>query len=345
MQTATAPRSGALSFVIIVPVIRHDTRTRRCLEACANLAYAHKTICAVSDEPLALPDGLGVVAVTTHAGTLTSPAFKRDVARQMFPDADVYANLDDDAYPPPNWLDEAARVLSEHSRAAGAGGPGLAPPDQTFSERISSAVLQTWIGSGPLRFRFWPEPARDCDDFPSHNLFLRARSLDAVGGWSTNWNGGEDTEVCARLADRGGLIRYDPLLGAYHYRRAFVPGHLLQIFNVGRSRGCFIRDGERRSRRLTFAGPPAVVACVALLAAAPLFGAPLGLVAGVTGAIFAAIALFGHPSPLDWRLRLVLPLALVAHHVAYTAGMAYGFATGTRTVRRDPSETRANYSM
>jgi hypothetical protein len=152
-----------------------------------------------------------------------------------------------------------------------------------------------------------------------------------------NWNGGEDTAVCARLADRGGLIRYDPRLGAYHYRRAFVPGHLWQIFNVGRSRGCFIRDGERRSRKLTFAGPPAFVACVALLAAAPLFGAPLGIVAGAAGAIFAAIALFGHPGPLDWRVRLLLPLALVAHHAAYTTGLICGFVTGTRTVRPDPS--------
>ena len=143
MQTGAASPSGALNFVIVVPVMRHDARTQRCLESCARLAYERKTICVVSDEPFAVPDGLDVVAVATHAGTLTSPAFKRDIARQLFPDADVYANLDDDAYPPPEWLHEAERVLSEHEDAAGAGGPGFAPPDQTFWERVSSAVLQT----------------------------------------------------------------------------------------------------------------------------------------------------------------------------------------------------------
>ena len=133
------------------------------------------------------------------------------------------------------------------------------------------------------------------------------------------------------------MIRYDPRLGAYHYRRAFVPGHLWQIFNVGRSRGCFIREGERRSRRLAFAGPPAFVLFVGALAASPLFGVPLALSAGAAGALFVTTALFAHPGPLDWRLRLVLPLALVVHHAAYAAGLLLGVTTGTRTVRRDPT--------
>ncbi|MBV8281245.1 MAG: glycosyltransferase, partial [Candidatus Eremiobacteraeota bacterium] len=242
-------------FVVVVPVMRLDERTTRCLEACAALSYPAKTICVVSDVPLPALSYPNLEYIATGAGTLTSPAFKRDIARTRFPDADIYANLDDDAYPPPRWLEDALRVLAEHPNVAGAGGPGLDPPDQTFWERLSSAVLQTRAGSGPLRFRFWREPSRDCDDFPSHNLFVRKQWLDAIGGWSTNWNGGEDTLLCARLANKGGLIRYDPGLGAFHYRRGFVPGHLRQMFNFGRSRGCFIRAGEQRSLRVMFAGP------------------------------------------------------------------------------------------
>lgn len=328
---------SSLRFVVVVPVTRHDARTLRCLDACARLSYEPKTICVVSDEPLAPPSAdSAIVYIATRAGTLTSPAYKRDIACQRLPHADVYANLDDDAYPPPDWLDHAACVLIDHPCAAGAGGPGIEPPDQGFWERLSSAVLQTRAGSGPLRFRFWPEPARDCDDFPSHNLFVRKQWLDAVGGWDTNWNGGEDTVLCGRLADRGGSIRYEPRLAAYHYRRAFLPGHVWQIFNVGRSRGCFIREGEHRSRRLRFAGPPAFVFATLALAASPMLGAPLLLAAGVGAAAFLAIALFAHPGPLDWRLRLLLPFALVVHHAAYTAGLLAGLVTGTRTVRRDP---------
>jgi len=337
MTSGATSDTGTLKFVVVFPVMRHDQRTRRCLEACAALTYEPKTICVVSDEPFVLPDGIKAVNVTTNAGTLTSPAFKRDAVWRMFPDADVYANLDDDAYPPPNWLDEAASLLHEHESAAGAGGPGLEPPGQGFSERISSAVLQSPIGSGPLHFRFWPDTARDCDDFPSHNLFLRKQWLDAVGGWNTNWNGGEDTVLCARLADRGGLIRYDPRIGAYHYRRPFIPGHTWQIFNVGRSRGCFLRYGERRSRKLVFAGPPAFVGATIALAVSPLFGLPLLLAATAGLAGILAIALFGHPGPLDWRVRLLLPFALVAHHSAYTVGLLAGLVSGTRTVRKDPA--------
>jgi hypothetical protein len=321
--------------------MRRDERTLRCIEACVNLAYEPKTICIVSDEPLVGIERAGVTCIATRAGTLTSPAFKRDIARQRFPNADVYANLDDDAYPPAQWLNEAARVLNEHPNASGAGGPGLDPPDMIFWERVSSAVLQARAGSGPLRFRFWPDPARDCDDFPSHNLFIRTTSLNSVGGWSTNWNGGEDTLLCARLAALSGPIRYDPTLAAYHYRRTFIPDHLRQMFNFGRSRGCFIRSGERRSLRLSFAGPVACVAATVALVFSPLFGVPW-LAAGLAiAAIYCGLALFGHPGRLDWRIRLLLPVALFAHNAAYAAGMAFGLATGRRKVRRDPATESA----
>ena len=337
MRTDRPRRAGALRFIVVVPVMRHDARTQRCLDSCVRLSYEPKTICVVSDEPLELPADLDVVSFATRAGTLTSPAFKRDLASKMFPDADVYANLDDDAYAPPDWLDRAARVLGEHPHAAGAGGPGLAPPDESFWERVSSTVLQMGAGSGPLRFRFWPERARDCDDFPSHNLFVRRHWLEAVGGWSTNWNGGEDTALCARLAQNGGLIRYDPQLGAFHYRRAFFGGHLWQIFNVGRSRGCFVRAGAPRSRKLAFAGPPAIVLAVIALAVSPLLGVPAWIAVAVAATSFAALAVAGHPGPLDWRIRLIAPFALIAHHAAYAAGLFYGLVTGSRTVRRDPN--------
>jgi hypothetical protein len=287
----------------------------------------------VSDEPLRLPDDPHFVNLVTGAGAMTSPATKRDLARASIADADVYAYLDDDAYPAPDWLDNAALVLSENARAAGAGGPGLAPDDQTFWERVSVAIMEMPAGSGPLRFRFVRELARDCDDFPAYDLFVRASWLEHVGGWATAWYGGEDTALCTRLADMGGLIRYDPRLAVFHYRRKLIPDHMWQVYNVGRSRGCFIRSGDRRSHTLVFAAPALFMFGVIAAALSPLMGVPIVLVAGLFGAGYAGIAVFGHAAPLDWRVRVVAPFALLAHHGAYALGLLYGLATGSRTVR------------
>jgi len=330
--------------VVVIPVARYHERLARCLEACSRLTYEPRTICVVSDDPLELPHDQHFINVVTGAGGLTGPGAKRDLATLACPDAGVYAYLDDDAYPPPQWLDEAAAVLDQHPDAAGAGGPGLMPDDQTFWERVSSAVLGSPAGSGPLRFRFVLEAARDCDDFPAYDMFVRRPWLTSVGGWATNWYGGEDTTLCARLADRGGLLRYDPRLFVFHYRRPLWPAHAWQIYNVGRSRGCFIRAKDSRSRRLAFAGPFAFLAGVLGFALLPFSGVPVAVALGAAACAYTALALLGSTPSDDWRVRLLTPLGLIIHHAAYAAGLTLGLLTGKRTVRGEDITRSASWS-
>jgi len=329
-------------IAVVIPVARPDERTRRCLAACVALAYEPRTIAVVTENPIALPDDPHFVNIVTGASYVTSPAEKRDLARAKLPDVDAYAYLDDDAYPEPHWLDRIADVFSHHPDAAGVGGPGLMPDDQRFWERVSAAVMETRLGSGPLRFRFWRDAPRWCDDFPAYDLAIRKTWLDKVGGWATDWYGGEDTVLCARLADAGGLVRYDPSAAVAHYRRRLVPDHFWQIQNVGRSRGCFVRSGSPRFRKWTFAGPPAFVLIVLTLALSPLWwrGHAIEGTIGLA-ALYGAVALFAHPGRIDWRVRLVLPFAIVVHHVAYTVGLIRGLVTGRRrqALRSLPSST------
>jgi len=327
-----------LRLAVVVPIALADVRTGRCLRACAALEYEPRTIAVVSDAPIELPADEHFVNLVTGAGRLTSPAEKRDLAAASLRDVDAYVYLDDDAYPPRDWLDRIAEALRAHPRAAGVGGPGLMPDDQTFWERVSAAVMETRLGSGPLRYRFWRDAARECDDFPAYDLAIRKASLDAVGGWATDWYGGEDTELCGRLADAGGLIRYEPGAFIFHYRRVLLPKHFWQIQNIGRSRGCFIRAGYRRSRRWTFAGPPLVVAAAVALASAPLWPGVdrLGAIA-VIAATYFGVALFAHPGHIGPGVRLALPLGIAVHHLAYTVGLVRGLVTG---VRRRASRAR-----
>ena len=331
-----------MRIAVVIPVARPDERTTRCLNACSALTYEARTIAVVTERALTLPADARFVNVVTGSDYVTSPAEKRDLAAAALPDVDAYAYLDDDAYPQPDWLDRIADVLARFPQAAGAGGPGLMPDDQRFWERVSAAVMETRLGSGPLRFRFWQDAARWCDDFPAYDLAIRKSWLDKAGGWATDWYGGEDTVLCARLADAGGLIRYDPSLAVRHYRRRLVPDHFWQIQNVGRSRGCFVRSGNPRSRKWTFAGPPAFVTIALALALSPFWWRGHATEASVgLFAAYAAVAAFAHPGGIDWRVRLVLPVAIVMHHVAYTVGLIRGLVTGRRRRSRQslPSST------
>ena len=321
----------ALRLAVVVPVARPDARTKRCLEGCAALAYEPRTIAVVSDTPLPMPDDGHFVNIVTGADRVTSPAEKRDLAAARLRDVDAYVYLDDDAYPPIDWLDRIASALRDNPDAAGVGGPGLMPDDQTFWERVSAAVMETRLGSGPLRFRFWREPSRDCDDFPAYDLAIRKDALDAAGGWATDWYGGEDTDLCGRLADAGRLIRYEPAASVFHYRRVLVPKHFWQIQNVGRSRGCFIRAGYRRSRKWTFAGPPLVVIAAAALASLPFWPGIDRLGAWIAiAAVYASVAAFAHPGRIGLGVRAALPAAIVVHHAAYSVGLVRGLLTGVR---------------
>jgi hypothetical protein len=322
-----------LHVAVVIPVAVWQPRLPRCLAACAALTYEPRTIIVVSDTPIAMPQDPHFFNFVTNAGLVTGPGAKRDFARVAYPDADVYAYLDDDAFPPPQWLDTAVRVLAENPSAAGVAGPGLIPDDQTYWERVSAAVMEMYAGSGPLRFRFRRERPRDCDDFPAYDLFIRKERLDAAGGWATNWYGGEDSVLCARLAAQGGLIHYDPSLAVYHYRRRLIPEHAWQVWNVGRSRGCLIRAGDALSRRAVFAGPACFVALAAALLIAPFaLGAPVTVACALIAAAYLAIVCLAprRTPPLE---RLMTPFALLVHHGAYALGMAFGILTGTRTVR------------
>jgi len=328
----------SLRIAVVIPVAVMTPKTARCLDACSLLTYEPHAIAVVSDLPLAMPADAHFVNLVTGAGYLTSPAEKRDFARTHLRfDADAYAYLDDDAYPEPDWVERIAAALDAYPQAAGVAGPGLAADDQRYWERVSAAALESWLGSGPLAFRFRREPARWCDDFPAYNLTLRRSWLDACGGWATDWYGGEDTELCARIADAGALIRYEPGAAVFHNRRALLPHHAWQIQNVGRSRGCFLRSGNPRYRKGSFAGPPAIVLAAAAMIAGPFVAGAFAPVASAALlAAYGATALFAHPRPLDWRVRLALPAAIVLQHAAYSAGLMRGLVTGRRRRARKP---------
>lgn len=306
-------------FSIVIPLHRDGVDFRRSVASCLEQRYPDFELVVVADRPVdGLPSGVGVIE--TSSATATSPAEKRDLAFAATT-GDVLAFIDDDAYPAPEWLTNAARYFADPGVHA-LGGPGLTPSEAPWSQRVGGAVYESPAGSASLRHRFLPLPHRWVDDHPAYNLFVRRDALAAVGGWGTTFYGGEDTVLCLKLARAGRRVLYAPDVAVYHIRRPILRGHLRQVANVGRHRGHFARAYPESSRRpvyfLPMLAPLAAAAAAVSVKRRPRLALPAAM---ATYAAVAAETLRRHPPDV----AVVTPLAVAAHHLAYGLAFVRGF--------------------
>jgi GT2 family glycosyltransferase len=304
-------------FSIVIPAHRDGPALRRCVDASLQQDYPDFEVVVASDRPLpGLPTG--IIRIETGADSDTSPAEKRDAA---FPVAtgDIFAFLDDDAYPRRDWLSSAARHFEEGVQAVS--GPGVTPPNSSWAERAGGAVYESPAGSAFLRYRFLPRPARRVSDYPAYNLLLRRQALEAVGGWGTTFYGGEDTVLCLKLAEAGWLVHYVPDVVVFHHRRPILRPHLRQVANVGRHRGYFVRAFPATSRRALYALP--TLAPAALLLGAYFLKRRPGIAGALAAGGYTLVAMETrrrHPP----SIALATPAVAAVHHVAYGTAFIRG---------------------
>ncbi|TMF33963.1 MAG: glycosyltransferase, partial [Chloroflexi bacterium] len=228
---------GAPSVAIIIPLHRDSPTFRECVRSCLALRYESFKVIVVSDTEVAVPSE--VKLVLTRAGRDTGPGEKRDLGMRVS-EADFFAFIDDDAAPDVHWLSRAVEIFDDPTVGA-VGGPGVTPPGSVWAERAGGAFYESWLGSGPYRFRFRPGRRRPVDDYPAYNFILRRKAAEQVRGWGTGFYGGEDTVICLALVEAGWQIVYDPSVVVFHRRRPVLTKHLAQVGNVGRHRGYFVK--------------------------------------------------------------------------------------------------------
>lgn len=207
----------------------------------------------------------GVKLIAT--GPITPPQ-KRDLALK-YASGDIFAFLDDDAYPKTNWLEAALSHFSDPSVAAVAG-PALTALTDKWQAQVSGGTLTAWLGSGPAQMRYWPvKKTRDVDDWPSVNLFVRRSDFAAIGGFGTTVWPGDDTKLCLEIIRKKLRIVYEPATQVYHHRASTLNKHLRQVARYGIHRGHFARVYPETSLRLTYFLPSllllaGIVGCVAI---------------------------------------------------------------------------------
>jgi GT2 family glycosyltransferase len=281
-------------------------------------------VVVVSDHPVSVPAGVNLVL--THAGHDTGPGEKRDLGMHAA-QGEFFAFIDDDAFPRADWLSEAAKVFEDASVGAVAG-PGLTPPSSAWSERAGGAFYESWLGSGPYRFRFRQGRRRDVDDYPAYNLIVRRDAAEHVKGWGTGFYGGEDTVICLALIEAGWRIVYEPSVVVFHHRRPVLRRHLAQVGNVGLHRGYFVKAYPKTSLRPSYFLPTLGTIALAVLAAGAIVSAPMRAVLAVAlGAYLVGGLALGVAEQRDLSLAAALPGIALASHLTYGVQFVRGLIT------------------
>jgi GT2 family glycosyltransferase len=309
---------------VIIPLHKDNPGFRECLAGCLALDHPSFEVIVVSDSDVALPAGARLVV--TGASRNTGPGEKRDIGMHAAT-GDYLAFIDDDAVPRPDWLTEASRLLEDSTLGAVAG-PGITPPRSGWRELAGGSFYESWLGSGPYRYRFRPGARRFVDDYPAYNLIVRRSAAEHVKGWGTGFYGGEDTVICLALVEAGWSILYDPNVVVYHRRRPVMRKHLAQVGNVGMHRGYFVKAYPQTSLRPSYFLPTIGTTALGALAVAALFSDGARRLLGLSlGAYFVGGVALGLAERDKPSVALALPAVALASHVTYGIQFVRGLLT------------------
>jgi GT2 family glycosyltransferase len=180
------------------------------------------------------------------------PAEKRDLALK-YAKGEIFAFLDDDAYPRRDWLTHIVHNFSD-SDVAAVGGPAVTPDNDSTAQKASGLVFESLMGGGTNRYRYVPVSERfNVDDYPTVNFCIRRDVFKELGGFDTVYWPGEDTKLCLDIVyELGKKIVYEPKAVVYHHRRRLFKEHLKQISNYALHRGFFVKKFPKTSLRLGY---------------------------------------------------------------------------------------------
>ncbi|MDD5292535.1 MAG: glycosyl transferase, partial [Candidatus Omnitrophica bacterium] len=193
-------------------------------------------------------------------------------------------------------------------------GPAITPKDEPLLNKASGLVFESFIVSGPARFRYLPLKKRFTDDFPSCNFLIRKGVFQKIGGFKTKFWPGEDTILCMEVVyNLRKKIIYDPLALAYHHRRQLFTKHLNQVANYAKHRGYFLKHYPKNSFKLGYFIPSLIVFSL-------LFSLPLAMFINsnffyIWLAYFSLVLLFSLNK--DLRLLFYVFIGTVLTHFTY----------------------------
>jgi glycosyltransferase involved in cell wall biosynthesis len=214
--------------ISVVVCTHNGAKTLRdCLQGLTNLEYSNYEVIVVDDGST---DRSGAIAEEFGTRLIQIGHSGLAVARNIGMKAaagEIIAYTDDDARPDPHWLQYLAWTYM-HSDCAAAGGPNIAPPDDSpLAECVAHAP------GGPVHVLLTD---REAEHIPGCNCSFRKDVLAEIGGFDPRFrSAGDDVDVCWKLLERGWKIAFHPGAMVWHHRRSSVRGYLSQQTGYGRA--------------------------------------------------------------------------------------------------------------
>ncbi len=313
---------------ILIAFSRPGPYLEQCLEKLGQLDYPDFEVILLPDREMKRPPGPVRVIPTGPVG----PPRKRDIGAAQAT-GEIFAFIDDDAYPQEDWLKAAVPHFGDPSVAA-VGGPASTAPEDGPLQQAGGRVLTSWMVGGVHIYRHIPKMLREVDDYPTCNLLVRGSAFERVGGFDTPYWPGEDTVLCEKLTrGKKGRIIYDPDVQVFHHRRPLFLKHWRQIGNYGLHRGYFVKRFPATSRRINYF-LPSLWTLFLLLGWIPLILIPGGIgfyLIPAAAYLFCALAT-GLRSG-NCRGAALVTAGIVTTHLVYGLNFLRGLAS-----RRLPEE-------
>ena len=237
---------------------------------------------------------------------------------------ELVAVLAPGARPAGNWVTAAVPYFSDRDVAAVVV-PTMTPPSATLRARVAAAVLESRLGGGSRRSRYFPGNVRVVSDQPAETIVIRRNDLSTAHAAGVRSN-----ELVAWLAGRDRRTVYTPDSSVSLPPPPVVRPHLAATFAHASVRGTVARASRGASLSIATAlalAPAAVALCGVLLIAAgspPVRDVGFALVAAYAAAVLVSTAL----AALRFRSARVGLLAapvFVGTHATYVAGFVRGF--------------------
>ena len=242
-------------FSIIIPFKSWSSNLTECLKYIRELTFKEFELILLPDEEVSLLEEFRDLPIILCPTGPINPAAKRDCGAEKAR-GELFAFIDDDAYPESNWLDVAYKIFSTRPDIGTIGGPAMTPKTDLFWARVSGAVFLSRISGGfPERYAAIP-PEKEVDDWPSVNLIVRRKIFEEAEGFDSAYWPGEDTLFCLKIIkNTDKLIFYFPELRVWHHRRTSLAKHLRQVGNYGLHRGYFSKAYPETSRKFKYFVP------------------------------------------------------------------------------------------
>ncbi len=239
------------SVAIIIPVKHFNERLEKCLRKCLELDYSNFEILVFPDVGF---DGIKDKKIRIIPTGSIGPAIKRDMAL-VNSKAEIFAFIDDDAYPALDWLKNAVTYFKDKEVAAVCG-PSVTPNESNLAAYASGYIFSSILATGKYAYRYVPTKCREVDDYPSCNFIILRDIFEQVGGFNSAFFPGEDTKLCLDITKKlGKKIIYAPSVLVYHHRRELWRPHLNQVANYAIHRGYFAKRYPETSLRFVYFVP------------------------------------------------------------------------------------------